>query len=174
MGWAFGEAAADAALTYIDTNSAAKLTTVAARYGDGITLPAFKATRMSDPYLEAEPEFPVLYAMPERDVPDPAPNGLAKGFLLQSDVVFIVVYELSVDQTGNGTTEAETLRRMGVRYAVAVMEMLAESIASTGVHWGTGRKPEIYYGVTFTNRQRATLLSDVQIRIGAMRRETSL
>lgn len=174
MAWTLGETPVDAALDYIVTNGATKIAAVAARYADGITLPALAAVRMSDPFIEAEPEFPVLYGVAERDVPNMGAGGISRGFLLSSEAVFIVVYELSVDQTGSGISEAETMRRMGARYAVALLELLSDSISSTGVEWGTGIQPEIRYGATFTNRDRVTYLSDVQVRIGAVAREAAL
>lgn len=174
MTWALGETPVGTALTYMTSNAAAKLANVEARYADGITVPAFKAFRMSDPFVEAEPEFPVLYGVAERATGNIVGGGLANGFILTTEAVFVVLYELSADQTGSGVSEAETMRRMGQRYAVAVLEMLADSISSTGVEWATGAGFDIRYGATFTNRDRVTYLSDVQVRIGAQTREAAL
>lgn len=174
MSWALGEAPIRTAMTYIASNAAAKCAAVQARYSDSVTLPTFAARRVADPNASIEPEFPVLYAVPTRALPQPGPGGLARGFLLDGEVVFVVVFEATVDQTGSGTTPGETLASMGLRYGVVVLELLADSIASTGIEWGTASPIELTYGAQFTIRNRASRLSDVQVRIGYQTRESAL
>lgn len=175
MSWALGESAAQAALSYFATNGAAKMTAVQGRFSDGVTLPNFVARRLADPNTAIEPEFPVCYAVPLRDVPEPGPGGLARGrWMFTGEVVFVVVYEAAVDLGGSGTTVGEVLAAMGMRYGVAVLEMLAASIASTGIQWGTATPIEVSYGPRYTLNERGTIGSDVQIRIGYQRQESSL
>lgn len=163
-----------AALAYIATNAAAKLAAVEARHADSVDLPDFKARRMADPAVTSERDFPVLYAVPTRDIPEPGPGGLRRGFIYNGEVVFVAVFEATVDETSSGTETSETLAAMGARYGVALLEMLAESITSTGIQWGTGSPIELSYGAQFTIRGRRTRLSDVQVRIGYQRQESSL
>lgn len=174
MAWALTEGPIRTAMTYIATNAAAKCAAVQARYADSVTLPTFAARRVADPNAAIEPDFPVLYAVPTRGVSEPGPGGLARGFMFGGECVFVVVFEASVDQTGSGTTPGETLASMGLRYGVVVLELLADSIASTGVEWGTAAPIELTYGGQFTVRNRASRLSDVQIRIGYQTRESAL
>lgn len=174
MAFSLGEASAQAVLTYVSANQTAKLAAVAARHSDSILLPVFAALRLSDPNTNVEAEFPVLYVLPEEDIPSPSSAGLKRGFLLSTELLLVAAYELTIDQTGSGITEAETLRRMGARYAVALLEMLAEGHASMGYEFGLGVQTRIRYGATFTNKSRTTYLSDVRIQIGSQSTEAAL
>lgn len=177
MGWALGEGPAQAARTFISLNAAAKLAAVEARHADGVTLPTFAAIRISDPMAEAEAEFPTLYVVPERDQPVQGYEGIGgwqTGFYLQTDLLFVVVYELSVDLSSTGVTEAEVVRKQGLRYAVALLEILAVAYATTGYQFGTGSGWTIEYGETFTRSDRNSQVSSVYLRIGVASVEEAL
>lgn len=177
MGWSLGEGVAQAARSFFAVNAASKLAAVEARHADGVTLPTFVAIRISDPLAEAEPEFPVLYIVPERDQPVQGYEGIggwANGFYLQTDMLFVVVFELSVDLSSTGITEAEVVRKQGLRYAVALLEALAVAHSSTGYQWGTGSGWSIEYGETFTRSDRNSQISSVYLRIGVASVEEAL
>ena len=173
MSWAFAEATAEAAITYIEANGAAKLTSVAARYSDGIPLPAIAALRLSDPWLGAESEFPVVYFVPEESRRVPSAMGMKQVGLWAHRFLVAIVAELSIDQ-GRAITSAETIRRMMMRYVVAILEMLAEGYASMGHEWGVGGPTEVYYDATITDKERNAYLGDARIVIWSTGKETSL
>lgn len=178
--WTLGEAAAQAARTYFNTTSGAttilgaKCTAVAARYSDGVLLPVPTAIRISDPLIEAESQFPLLYITPERSSPTLGAGGLKRGGLWTHELAFFLYYELAIDQSGSGISNAETMRLMGLRYVVALLECLADGITTMGVEWGTGPSVSAEYGATLTSRSRGIRRSSVLLRIGAMTSEASL
>lgn len=180
MTWALGETAAQAARTYFNTTSGAttilgaKCTTVAARYSDGVLLPKPTTIRISDPLIESEAQFPLLYIMPERDSPMFGAGGLTRGFMLQTEVSFVLRYELAIDQSGSGISNAETMRLMGVRYVVALLECLADGTTTMGIEWGTGPSVEAQYGATFANKALGVRRSSVLLRIGCQTVERAL
>lgn len=180
MAWSLGEAAAQAARTYFNGTSGAttvlgaKCAAVAARHADGVLLPVPTAIRISDPLLEAEPQFPLLYISPERDAPQISATGLKRGWLLSSEVAFFLIYELSIDQSGSGISNAETMRLMGLRYIVAILECLADGITTMGIEWGTGMNPSAEYGATMTSKRRGVRRSSVLLRIGCVTSEAGL
>lgn len=171
--WSLGEAPAQAARTYFNTTSGAttilgaKCAAVAARHSDGVLLPPPVAIAISDPLIETNSQFPRLFIIPERDVPTAGPGGLSRGFMLSSEYSFVMVYELSIDQSGSGISNAETMRLMGTRYVVALLECLAGGITTMGIEWATGDlSPDAQYGTTLTSRKRGVRRSSVLLRIG--------
>lgn len=162
-----GEGVARAVISYLSGGIADKLATVSARFDPVIPLPAFRAIRLSDPAFEVEEEFPVCYVVPDRDRPQPGPVGLSGSWPLGTDISIWVAYELTSDRSGAGITSAETLRAMGLRYGVALLELLADpdGAATMGFDPGTGGPPPtVDYGPTITNRERGTWMSSILIR----------
>jgi hypothetical protein len=138
MAWTMAEAVADNVMAYIASAQTAKVAAVAARYSaPSLTMPVFVEVRHSDPDQEREPQFPVLYVVPESSTMDPGPGGFRRGSIVDHRFLFFVM----VAHPGTASeTPAETVARLTKRYVVAVLEMLAEYYNGTTrpEEWGTG------------------------------------
>lgn len=130
------EGIADAVIAYIEANQAAKLTAVEARYTTPVGLTDF-TVRMGDVDQEREPEdaFPLLYVSPTRTRLVPSLGGLERACQAEHGFTFAAIVWRPTEQATE--MPAETMKRATMRYAVALVEMLIESRATTGYEWAT-------------------------------------
>lgn len=164
MAWALVEPIEDAVAAYVLANGATKLAAVEARYLDADTLDDFAVIRQHEPPPFPEAEYPALYIMSERLELEPVATGLANGFEGEARFEFALIV---------WGPDATTARRRGKRYAVALLEMLAEMIPSTGYDFGTGPKPAVEYLPLYT-LDSGEYLADVRVTIGVDMTEGAL
>ncbi len=177
MSLMLAETIADKTIAYITANQATKLAAVEARsWTHALSLgTSFKAIRLSDPDQERENDFPVLYVMPDlTDLDEAAGHSVLEG--THGFEFAILAYSSGV----TGLTPAETVRRLAMRYALALYEMLGEMHSHSvqtywangaPIHWGTGDvTPRIAYGPTYTNGA-GEYLADVRLQISAQHTE---
>lgn len=166
MAWTMAEAVADNAITYIESAQAAKLAAVAARYtGTVLTMPSFVATRQSDPDQEREPQFPVLYVVPESATMETGPGAWRRGGWVDHRFLFFV---FAMHYGANSETPAETCARLTKRYVVALLEMLAEYWNGTTrtEEWGTGGEIRVSYDPIARVASGSEYLGSATIEIG--------
>ena len=175
------EAIADATVKYMTDFAAVQLAAVNARgWAVPITVEPPVVIRVTDPLQEREPVFPVWYVMPERTTVDPFKGGGRVTGTHRFQFAALVYHPgaLPPDHDGGDPmTPAEMARRLAMRHALAIVELLTEmSVASVDpdyyangsrVMWGTdGSAVEIVFMPTFTSRS-GEYLTDVRVLAGA-------
>lgn len=172
--WQYPELIADAAIAYVNANMAAKFAAVQAVYtANPIDMPVFAKVRLSDPYREAEPSFPVLYVMPQEDEQEPGDGGIERGFWSTHRFEFAVLAQYVSTQVD--VSFSEGAQRLGMRYLGALEEMLAESFDPTArpYEWGVGDAPRRVYGPIYTSGS-GEWLHDCRLMISCRAREAAL
>ena len=167
MGFELVEAVEQSIVDYLTANFDAKALEVSGRYSDGVELSDFFAIVRHEPFDGSAADFPLLFVIPEADTIETGAFGLRRGFEGLSRFVFGVVAH------GENPDVARTRVK---RYAVAVLECLAESYdadAGRPYEWGLGPAPIIDYQPTWF-RAEVGYLAEAQIRISASHNEGAL
>lgn len=149
----------DPTIAYIIANSAAKLQEMEGRsWTTELDLPNFVAVRLSDPQLEREPAFPVLYAVPIDEAPVVGAGAGVQPLAAKFTVVWVAI---AYQPPSSEVTAAELAKRAAIRYIICVRELLRElhSHPTTPYHWTLGRPR---FGRTYTS-DAGEFLSDAQL-----------
>lgn len=179
------EGIADATLKYFRDFQKDKIEDVAGRsWSVALEMGPLKAIRYSEPGREIEPDFPIVYMIPEEsDGQQLAKGGSAGAWAHQFEFVVIAHHAGlgtdDLDRPGAGkVSPTEAVKRLAGRYAIAVFEMLkdmgAVDIADTykangeRLRWGA---PRFIHGITYA-AQSGEMLADVRILIGLEHYET--
>lgn len=168
------EAIADATRAYIVANQTAKLAAVAARYTDpALEMADFAAVRISDPDRESEADYPVLFIMPtEAELDWHAGHTVITG-RYRFEIAVLVWGGV---EPGSADSQAETVKRLSMRYLQAVVEMLSEMhshssstyhVGGAPVHWGSDERPiQAYYQPVYISRAGNEWLGDARLIVG--------
>jgi hypothetical protein len=172
MTWLGPEAIIDKTKAYILASQTAKLASITARFTTMpiTTLPDFAVIRAADPDHSLEAVFPALFISPDTTEFDGAMGwGTADS---RSTFIFTVMpWGLPTTDLSN----AEVVRRLSMRYVLAVLEMLLDMHSHTTstyhvgggpIHWATGDKaPLVYYSPIYTRGDGAEYLGDARLII---------
>lgn len=168
------EAIADATSAYIAANMTTKLAAVSARYtATPLTMADFAAIRISDPDRESEADFPVLFIMPDQAELEwhAGHTSLTGRYRFE----FAVLVWAGV-APGSTDSQAEAVKRLSMRYLLAVLEMLRDMHTHTDstyyaggapIHWGSDEQAiQTYYKPVYVNRNGHEWLGDARLIIG--------
>lgn len=175
------EMIANATRDYILASQTAKLAAVEARYTDpALDLRDFVAVRISDPDRESETDYPLLFIMPD--------SANLEWHMGHSVMTGTYRFELAVlvwagVAPGSDDSQAETVKRLSMRYLQAVVEMLSEMhdhsastyhVGGSAVHWGSdGNAIEAHYQPVYVNRNGGEWLGDARLIVGVEHTEAA-
>lgn len=171
MTWKLAEAPAVNLRAYILANQATKMAAVQARaeyVATPITLPVFADVKLHAPLVGEDPEYPMLYIRPIGGRMRLGVGGLAQSSPVVSMQYMVVV----VCEDAEGP---ETALLKGMRYLVAVLEMMAESYDGTTYpyHWGMDREVQFDYSPLYTMRTDL-YFADVRVLVSTQVSEGAL